>query len=195
MRKLDQLQAWLILSEFLQINPHLPSPVDRPQIVKDAIDTLDKSINTGMEGEQEIDEKGNRVGEPEIIVRLSECQSEDWEREVTENSKELNNDLPLWKQKTIRIKDFCISTHEGLRSDYDYEVILPDNKIGYHGRFKVEKWMSQENIRNSIAELFCPPGYNFGSKSMSFHFEKKNIVYKFSYARSGTDNGQMAIGW
>ena len=194
--RFDQLQAWMVLTEFLKMNPHLPRAMDRPQIVNEAIDALDASINVGMEGEQEINEDGNRVGQPQIVVTLAECQSDQWNEEVQEHSNELNEELPLWKEKTIRIKDFCQSVHEKPNKEYDYEVILPNDNIGYHGTFKAEKWMSRGNIQNAIAEMFCPPGYNFNSRSIVFHFETpNNIVYKFSYERSGADNGQMAIGW
>ena len=194
--KFDQLQAWMILTEFLAMNPNLPNRDDRPQIVKDAIETLDLSINQGMKGEQEIDEDGNRIGEPEIVVRLSECQSESWNEEVKENSQELNKELPLWKERKIRIKGFSQSLHHVPDSQYDYEVILTDNKIGYQGTFNAERWMSHENIRNAIAEMFCPPGYNFNTATFTFHFENpNNIVYKFKYCRNGADNSHNAAGW
>ena len=194
--RFDQLQAWKILIEFLDMNPHLPRADDRPQIVKDAIEALDKSIDQGMEGEQEIDEDGNRVGEPEIVMYLSECQSELWNKEMQEYRDELSEELPLWKEKVIRIKEFCQSYFQKPNKEYNYEVILPDKTIGYHGIFKAEKWMSRENIQNAIAEMFCPPGYNFNSKSMTFHFENHvDVVYTFNYNRSGNNESHKAAGW
>ena len=194
--RFDQLQAWLVLSEYLKINPHLPRPEDRPQIVKDAIDALDSSINQGLEGEQAFDEHYNAIGEPEIVMTAAECQDEEWNAELADAMKELNDALPLWKQKTIRIKNYCRPAEALLRESYQYVDETKGDDKGYFGTFKVEEWMDGHDVRNAIAQLFCPPGYNFRSRSHTYHFGKDNdIVYTFSYSRNGTDNGQMAAGW
>ena len=184
--KFDQLQAWLVLSKFLQINQHLPKPEDRPKIVEEAINVLHYSINIEIEGEYECDKEGNQISDPEIIITLAECQSKEWDQELKEAFDELNKIFPLSKERKIRIKNFSFSNFKPMQRRYEYEEVLEEeNEITqYKGYFTAEKWMSRENIQFGIAQIFCPPGYNFQDKEHSFHFEENsNILFTFRYSR------------
>ena len=203
----DQLQAWLVLSKFIDMNTHLPRTMDIPEIVRNAINALNHSINPGLEGEQDFDEESNPIGEPEIVTTLIECQDEKWNEELNEAMKALDEALPLWIKREIRIVNFCQSKYDNL--DSEYQCIAEDGmgikrrnyekdwEEKFQATFKVKNGMDRDDVQNRIAEMFCPPGYNFHSRSLSFHFckDSKDIVYTFSYSRNGADLYQQAIGW
>ena len=64
--QMDNLQAWLVLQEHIdtQALQQHPNP-----IVRQALDTVDASLNERMTGEDETD----------VIVTLTECQDNDWD--------------------------------------------------------------------------------------------------------------------